>query len=173
MAKKIAIAIILVILLLNTFNVNSKTIPDEAIRIRIVANSNSEQDQQIKNKVKNKIQLEISKMLKDATTIVESRKIIKDNMSNLDNLVKETLDKENYDLGYTINYGYNYFPKKEFNNEIYDEGMYESLLITLGSGQGDNWWCVLFPPLCIIEAEESEDVEYDSFFMHLIKNLTK
>ena len=52
----------------------------------------------------------------------------------------------------------------------YDEGYYESLLITLGEGKGDNWWCVLFPPLCLIEAEESTEVEYKSFIKEIIEH---
>ena len=173
MRKIFFIAIITIIIILGIKNVSSKTIPDEAIRIRIVANSNSEYDQIIKNKVKNNIQKELIYILKDTTNIVETRQAIQNNYDKLDNLIKETLEKEEYDLGYTINYGYNYFPEKEFNNEIYEAGEYESLLITLGKGEGDNWWCVLFPPLCIIEAEENDKVEYNSFFGELIKKLTK
>ena len=64
----------------------------------------------------------------------------------------------------------NYFPQKEFKGVTYEEGYYESLVVTLGSGSGDNWWCVLFPPLCLLEAEESEkdDVEYQFFVKELI-----
>ena len=63
----------------------------------------------------------------------------------------------------------NYFPKKELNNEVYEEGMYESLVITLDEGKGDNFWCILFPPLCMIE--ENEDYEYKSFFKELIVSI--
>ena len=63
----------------------------------------------------------------------------------------------------------NYFPEKEYKGTIYEEGEYESLLITLGSGEGNNWWCVLFPPLCLIEAEESEEVEYSFFIKELFE----
>jgi len=58
---------------------------------------------------------------------------------------------------------------KEFNGITYEEGMYESLLVTLGEGKGDNWWCVLFPPLCLLEAEESDEVEYKFFIQELIE----
>ena len=65
-----------------------------------------------------------------------------------------------------------YFPTKTYKGITYDEGNYESLLVTLGSGKGDNWWCVLFPPLCLLEAEESsdvKDVEYKSFIKEIIE----
>ena len=74
----------------------------------------------------------------------------------------DTVSKEyqQYKLPFEINFGLNYFPKKEFKGITYDEGYYESVVVTLGEGLGDNWWCVLFPPLCMLEAEESTEVEY-------------
>ena len=72
-------------------------------------------------------------------------------------------------LGYKINFGQNYFNKKKYKGITYEEGYYESLLIILGKGEGDNWWCVLFPPLCLIEAEESDKVEYKFFIKELIE----
>ena len=64
------------------------------------------------------------------------------------------------------------FPEKEYKGVVYDEGYYESLLVTLGEGKGDNFWCVLFPPLCLMEAEETDDtteVEYKSFIKEIIE----
>ena len=73
-------------------------------------------------------------------------------------------------LEYKINYGMNYFPEKEYKGVTYEEGEYESLVITLGNGLGENFWCVLFPPLCLLEAdeEETEEVEYTSFVKEII-----
>ena len=76
---------------------------------------------------------------------------------------------KNYNLPYKINFGYNYFPEKIYRGVTYDEGYYESLLITLGEGKGDNWWCVLFPPLCLLEAEESTAVEYTTLVGEILK----
>lgn len=173
MIKKIILGIIICLITINIVRENSygKDIPDEAIRLRIIANSDSEYDQEVKMKVKTKIQNELSILLKDVDNIMESRQIIANNFSNLDKLVSDTLSEENYDLGYKINYGYNYFPQKEYNGKVYEEGEYESLLVTLGEGKGSNWWCVLFPPLCIVEAEEDDEVKYESFFSKLINSL--
>ena len=138
-------------------------IPDEAIRLRVIPNSNSEYDQNIKTKVKNNLQQNMTKLLKNSESIDEARQIINENLSIIDNDIKKLLDSEKYPLGYKINFGYNYFPKKEFKGVVYDEGYYESVVVTLGEGRGDNWWCVLFPPLCFLEANESDKVEYASF----------
>ena len=99
----------------------------------------------------------------------EARKIIVDNLELVDKDVEKVLNNEGYDLGYDINYGYNYFPSKEYKGVKYEEGYYESLLITLGKGEGDNWWCVLFPPLCLIEADDNDDVEYKSIVSEILE----
>ncbi len=170
--KKIVILII-VIVCSYTFlgqNVESRTtIPDEAIRVRILANSNEPQDQDIKKIVKQEIEQELYKLLNNTTTIEEARKRLIDNLDNIDMTVGKVLNQEKYDLGYKVNFGYNYFPRKEFKGITYEEGMYESLLITLGKGEGDNWWCVLFPPLCLLEATESTEVEYKSFVKEMLE----
>lgn len=149
-------------------HVSSLVIPDEALRIRVIANSNSEYDQNIKKTVKEDIQYKVYDLLKNTNNIEEARTIIQNNLDYIDKEVNESLQLLNYNLGYNINFGLNYFPSKEYKGVIYNEGYYESLVITLGEGNGDNWWCVLFPPLCLIEAEESDEVEYTSFVKELL-----
>lgn len=149
--------------------VRGLTIPDDAIRIRIIPNSNSEFDQSVKRSVRNKLEITMYDLLKDAKSSEEASEIIKNNLELVDNDVKKILEDNNYDLGYKINYGYNYFPEKEYKGVKYEEGYYESLLVTLGKGEGDNWWCVLFPPLCLIEGEEADKVEYKSIVEQILK----
>ena len=144
------------------------TIPNDAIRIRIIPNSNSSFDQDIKLKVKDKLEITMYDLLKDAESSEEAKEIIQNNLELVDKDVKKILSDENYDKGYTINFGKNYFPEKEYKGVKYEEGYYESLLITLGKGEGDNWWCVLFPPLCLIEGEEDTGVEYKSIVMEIL-----
>ena len=97
--------------------------------------------------------------------------IIKNNLDDIEQIVKNDTKNESYD--YNINYGYNYFPEKEYNGKKFNEGNYESLLITLGEAKGDNWWCILFPPLCLIEAEDknTEEVEYSFFIEELFDTI--
>ena len=147
---------------------SSLVIPDEAIRIRVIANSDSEYDQTIKKEIKTNIQYKLYDLLKNAKGINEARKIINDNLNDIDNEVYTVLESNHYNLNYKINYGLNYFPSKEYKGTSYNEGYYESLVITLGNGEGNNWWCVLFPPLCLLEAEESENIEYTSYVKELI-----
>ena len=108
-------------------------------------------------------------LLKNTKGVEEARRIINNNLTYIDEEVRLTLMKLNYELGYDINFGLNYFPSKEYKGITYEEGYYESLVITLGEGKGENWWCVLFPPLCLIEANENDEVEYTSFVKELLE----
>lgn len=146
-----------------------KLIPDDAIRMRVIPNSNSTYDQEIKIKVRDLVQKEMYELLKDTRGSKEAREKILLELPTIETKVKDLLSKEQYTLGYQVSFGQHYFPEKQYKGVTYEEGMYESLLITLGKGEGDNWWCVLFPPLCIIEAEESTEVEYKSFVVEMIE----
>ena len=147
----------------------SLTIPKDALRIRIIPNSNSNFDQSIKASIKDKLEITMYDLLKDAKNSDEARSIINNNLDLVEKDVKKVLNDNNYNIKYDINYGLNYFPSKEYKGVKYEDGYYESLLVTLGKGEGDNWWCVLYPPLCLIEGEESDDVEYKSLIEEVIK----
>lgn len=166
--KKILIVLISFILIFSNTRANAKLIPDEAIRFRVIANSDSDYDQKIKLLVKEKVENKLYTILKNTKGIDNARQIIKNNVGIIDSIVNKTLIEENYNKSYSVNYGMNYFPEKEYKGVKYDEGYYESLVITLGEGKGKNWWCVLFPPLCLVEAEESDKVEYKFFIKELI-----
>lgn len=150
-------------------------IPNESIRIRIIPNSDSVEDQYIKKQVKTNIELELEKDLKDSKSIETSRKIINENMNNYKAIIKKVLKNENKNQNFDIDYGEHYFPEKTYKGVKYEEGEYESLLITLGEGKGDNWWCVLFPPICQLEVEEnnSENIEYSLYIKEMFDKYIK
>ena len=162
------IGIIITYTLIGNVLAKNNIIPEDAIRIRVIANSNSEYDQEIKSKIKEKVEYDMYNLLKNTRKIDEARKLIVDNLDNLEDNIYTTLQKENYGLPFTVNFGLNYFPQKEFMGIKYDEGYYESVVITLGEGLGDNWWCVLFPPLCALEATESTEVEYTTMVKSIL-----
>lgn len=164
----IIISIIITYVIIGNVVVANNIIPDDAIRIRIIPNSNSEYDQSIKYKVKETIQNDMKNLLTNVKNIDDARNIIKNNLDGIQDNISKTLQKNDYDLPFNVNFGFNYFPKKEFKGIVYKEGYYESVVVTLGSGLGDNWWCVLFPPLCMIEAEESADLEYTTMVKSII-----
>ena len=138
-------------------------IPDSAIRLRVIANSNTFEDQATKMEIKNNIESILQKELVVAPNKETASLAIKDKIPEIQNMINH------YDIKYNLNYGKNYFPEKSYKGVKYEAGDYESLVITLGSGKGENWWCVLFPPLCLMDAEEKNttDVEYRLFVKDL------
>ncbi len=176
--KKLILFILSVIVLLavsNNYQQEYYIIPDQSIRIRIVPNSNNIKDQYIKKQVKTNIELELQDDLKNITTIENSRKIIKSNINKYDKVIKEVLNNEKYEKKHNIDYGYHHFPEKVYKGVKYKEGEYESLLITLGDAKGDNWWCVLFPPICSLEEESknNEKLEYSFYVKEMFNKYLK
>ncbi len=161
------IVIVIYVVISNFITVNNM-IPDDAIRVRVIANSNSDYDQKIKYEVKDIVEDDMYNILDNVTDLDVARDKINSNLNYVYEDIDKYLKNSNYNLGFDINFGYNYFPKKEFKGITYNEGYYESLVVTLGSGNGDNWWCVLFPPLCLIEAEDSTDIEYTSLVKEIV-----
>ena len=95
---------------------------------------------------------------------------MKTNFLRVSDEVDKILNK--YNVKYEILYGNNFFPNKEYKGIKYNEGYYESLVIKLGSALGDNWWCVLFPPLCKLDQDKSlTDKEYRIFVFDLINKI--
>ena len=172
MNKNILVIIVLFIIMnLLTNSVDNLIIPSDAIRFRVIANSNSAEDQALKIKVRDNLQQEMFNVLKNSQSKEDASILIQTSLPVFENTLKNSL-KGTYET-YKINYGLNYFPKKIYKGVEYPEGEYESLVVTLGDGLGDNWWCVLFPPLCLLEAEETEEtteVEYKFFIQELLEN---
>ena len=170
--KKLGLIIIAFIIFCFIVNNNKTkeeyyTIPDIAIRLRIVANSNNTYDQIIKQKVKDNIEKELIKLV-TGKTVEEVRKLINEDINMYEKIVIDTLEKLKYNKDLNIHFGNNYFPEKLYNGIYYEEGYYESLVITIGDGKGDNWWCILFPPLCNLEVTKGANIEYKLFVKELV-----
>ena len=172
--KKILLIILAIIIV---FSIQRNTeeyviIPKESIRFRIIPNSNTLEDLNIKEKVKNEI-TDVITNIEDSNNINETRQNIIENIPFIENRIENLFKIEKYDQTFNVKYGINYFPEKIYKNVKYEEGNYESMIIEIGEAKGDNYWCVLFPPLCMIDAEESEEVEYSFFISEIIKKFFK
>lgn len=165
------LTIIVAFLIYNELKEDTVIIPDTAIRLRVIPNSNSSLDQSMKNKVKEYLENNTYQILKEEENIEEARKLIKDNIPELEENITKIFNDNNYNVNYTVNYGYNYFPNKEYRGIKYNEGYYESIVISIGEAQGDNWWCVLFPNLCLIDLEQKNNVEYKYWIIETINKI--
>ena len=134
----------------------------------MIANSNDPIDQELKMEVKNALEEELNKLMISAKNSQEAKQIIEENMDNIQNIVN------NYTTDNKISFGMNYFPEKEYHGVNYESGNYESLVITLGNGIGNNWWCVMFPPLCLLEAknENTDEINYKFYVQEIIEKYT-
>mgnify|MGYP004464775743 FL=1 len=166
--KKILIllALISIILLYTNKRKEYVIVPNESIRFRIIPNSNTAEDIYMKEEVKEGISDIITSLSKE--NINETRTNIVNNLPLLRNKVQNVFDENNYNQTFNINYGINYFPEKTYKGVKYQSGNYESMVVSIGNASGDNYWCVLFPPLCMMEAKESEKVEYKFFIKEII-----
>ena len=163
MKKIIVFLFVLTIIYLSVSQKESKiVIPNSSIRYRIIANSDSVEDQMFKIKIKEDINQEIMPILESAYSIEESRNLIVNNLSEIDKIVSKYTDD------YNVDYGYNYFPNKTYKGIEYDSGKYESLVITLGEGLGENYWCVMYPPLCLIDEDNTTDIEYTTLVREIL-----
>jgi len=162
--KKVIIILFLIVVV-STVITEEKNIliPDNAIRFRIIANSDNIEDQKLKLSIKNEVEKKLYSLISSAKTIEEARSVITKNLDSVDNILKK------YNVDYDISYGNNYFPAKKFKGVKYNSGNYESLVITVGKGLGQNWWCVLFPPLCLLDEQANiEDANYEFYAQKLI-----
>ncbi|MFE5324178.1 stage II sporulation protein R [Paenibacillus sp. NPDC056579] len=128
-------------------------IPDESIRLRILANSDSPSDQWIKREVRDAIVAQMNEWVTGPQTIEAARETVRAHLPELNELVGQTLRKNGFDYSYHVELGMVPFPTKMYGNLVYPAGNYEALRVSIGEAEGQNWWCVLFPPLCFVDSE--------------------
>ena len=141
------------------------------IRLHVVANSNSKNDQLLKLRVRDKV-LEYTKvLLKDSKGIDDTQHIISNNIGNITNFVKSYMNENCIDYNVKVMLGEFPFPTKAYGDIVLPAGNYQALKVLIGEARGNNWWCVLFPPLCFVDATHgviSKDVK-----QQLQRELTK
>lgn len=142
-------------------------IPKEAVRLRILANSDSEKDQALKRKVRDEVKAQIDGWVADLTSFEEARKVIQSHIPEIEKTVANTLKREGSKEAFQVKFSKNVkFPTKVYGNFIYPAGEYEAVLITIGKGEGANWWCVLFPPMCFLDFSSGTAVRKEE---HVVK----
>ena len=139
-------------------------IADECVRIHIRANSNSQQDQSVKLAVRDEITAYLTQKLDDCTSKKDAVSILCNEKQNLVNIANNTLYTHGFDYKASIALKNEHFPDRKYDGYDFPEGNYDALIIYLGEGVGDNWWCVAFPPLCFLpESTGGEKIVYKSW----------
>lgn len=96
--------------------------------------------------------------------------ILQDHIGSMKAVADSTLSKNGYTYKARVSLRQEEFPARTYGELTLDRGVYDALIIELGSGEGDNWWCVVFPPLCFV-GEDKDEVEYKSFFADLYNKI--
>lgn len=129
----------------------SKDYKDKLIRFHVIANSNTDEDQELKLKVRDEVIKYLQPKLQNSKSIEESEAIIKREYSNLEEISKNIILENGYNYSVKVGIQYSNFPTKQYSNIVLPAGEYKALKIIIGKGEGKNWWCVMFPPLCFVD----------------------
>ncbi len=161
--KKITIILIIILVAiscLNFFNLkgsetvlNNNNDNQSLIRFHVLANSDSPEDQLLKLKVRDRIMHEMADAFDDVVSIDDSRDVIIGNIDRIQEIAVAELLKNNADYKVEVVLGQHTFPTRRYGNMVFAAGDYEALRVIIGDGKGQNWWCVMFPPLCFIDVK--------------------
>lgn len=144
---------------------------DSVVRIHIRANSNSPQDQQVKLLVRDNLTKYLSSLLEGCKTKSQSLSVISDALDEIEQIANNTLYQCGYDYTSAVSVKSERFPEKEYDGYVFPEGVYDALIIELGKGTGDNWWCVAFPPLCFVPDNGEGQIVYKSWVKELLDKI--
>lgn len=191
--KYIFVAVILAASIISWFNyriietaATRKDLADCAIRFHVLANSDSAMDQQLKMKVKENVVDYIYKSTGNFDSVDETRTFLIRNDKTIRNIARNTISSYGFDYEVSSDFGISDFPVKSYGDITFPEGSYTSYTLSIGKGKGHNWWCVLYPPLCFVDAstgivpdsskemlhESLTDQEYHSIVKYRFKYLT-
>lgn len=133
-------------------NAAQKDIADNVFRLHVIANSDSKNDQELKLKVRD----EIIKYMKDAipssSSKEQSQRLIEQNLNYIRDIAMSTILANGYNYGVSVCISNSYFPTKYYGDVALPSGNYDALKVEIGQAKGTNWWCVMYPPLCYVDA---------------------
>ena len=146
----------------------SETISNSVFRLHVIANSDSQEDQNLKYIVRDNLIKYMNYLTTDITSKEEAIKIAQNHKEDFYEIAKQTIKDNGYDYDVTIDIGNTYFPTKYYGDISLPAGYYDALRVEIGEATGQNWWCVMFPPLCFVDMstgivpEESKETIKDN-----------
>jgi stage II sporulation protein R len=134
-------------------------INDKVIRLHVIANSNTVFDQQLKYKVRNNVIDKFNNEFENTVSKDDSEDVIIKNINEIREEAETIISKEGYDYQVNVYYGNFKFPRKIYEDIVLPEGYYDAVRIEIGKAEGNNWWCVMFPPLCFVDFGQDKNAE--------------
>ena len=135
--------------------ITKNSFKDKVIRFHIRANSDKKEDQALKLLIRDEILEVMGEKFKDTQSLDESRVVIKDNMNEMKKISENIIRDQGKDYEVNISLKEDNFPLKKYGNMVFPQGEYEALIIEIGQAEGQNWWCVMFPPICFVDITHS------------------
>lgn len=168
MYKRILTGGVVLLFLLGLFSVlpihGEEKIYDSVVRLHVLANSDSEQDQALKLKVRDEVLCVVKPLLEGCRSRDEAIVILQANIHALEQAAREVVKKQGYAYNVSVLLGEEEYPTRNYENCCFPSGTYVSLRVCIGEAEGKNWWCVLFPPLCLSAASaDSGESNEDAF----------
>ena len=136
-------------------NGEREALSGEMIRLHVIANSDSEADQELKLSVRDRVLAAVEELCPEGAGLEEIRAVLEDNLALLAQAGRETVEEWGQDYPVTASLEETWFPTKEYDGFALPAGRYTALRVVIGAGAGQNWWCVAFPPLCLGAASET------------------
>ncbi len=169
--KKV-IVIVVVALLLMIVCSNSNQTNGDFLRIHIRADSNDSDAQQVKYQVKNAVVDYLAPYLCEATTKQKAMQIVSNQLRNIEKVCNQVLAQKGFDYQAKAKLCQENFPDRKYDGITLPQGVYDALIVELGSGKGDNWWCVVYPPLCFVGGENNgtNTITFKSKLWEIIQN---
>ncbi len=173
--KKLIAVIIAVFAVIGTValvkNMESTQANTDYLRIHVRANSNSQTDQSVKYVVKDEVVRFITPYAAQCTDKDKAMDIIGDILPEIEEVCDRVLKSRGFNYKSKASVRAEEFPTRVYGDLTLENGIYDALIIELGSGSGDNWWCVIYPPLCFTSG--TADVKYRSVILDIINKFKK
>jgi stage II sporulation protein R len=153
--KSLCLALILTILFSFTgFAAGCEDISNRVLRLHILANSDTAEDQALKLKVRDRILTESAGMLDQVKNKEEAKNAVRSRLAQLKAAAADEIKKQGYDYPVNVELTHMYFTTRQYDAVTLPAGDYDALRVTIGKAEGHNWWCVIFPAMCLPAAEE-------------------
>lgn len=173
-AALIAGLICTIILSIASFSADCKSIREDVFRVHILANSDSEEDQALKLKVRDELQIYCLDMFKECESSYEAQALAQSSLNAIQTQVQNTVYENGYDYCVSVEVAKEYFSTRDYEDITLPAGQYKALVVKLGKAQGKNWWCCLYPTVCInAAAENSPSDVLDSSELEIVENKPK
>ncbi len=127
------------------------TLSERVVRFHVLANSDTTEDQMLKENVRDAVLLYMAPILKDSPSIEETRQRIEAHKADMTDVAKQVIANWGKDYDVQVELTHEDFPTKSYGDIIFPKGNYEACRILIGEGEGQNWWCVMYPPLCYVD----------------------